>query len=137
KNICDTNVTNIKNIDYAFFLKQAAKWIKYNGCLPHDAFKVDHRAIGRGQYEGGIHIGYVEPNQHKLIIGWGWNQHELHDFEVLCGDYSQFKWHHSEGACRPQFFIPLKAGHESDGKELYIAKAHYNNEWRIGKAGQC
>ncbi|CAG8774188.1 9194_t:CDS:1, partial [Racocetra fulgida] len=79
KNICDTNVTNI---DYAFLLKQAAKWIKYDGRLPPEAFCVDNRAIGRGKYEGGIHIGYVDQHQHKLIIGWGWKQHELHDFEV-------------------------------------------------------
>ncbi|CAG8580341.1 5115_t:CDS:2 [Cetraspora pellucida] len=114
----------------------AAKWIKYEGCLPHGAFQVGNHAIGRGRFEGGMHIGYVDQHHHRLIIGWGSRQHELHEFEVLCGEHNQFKWHSCEGACRPQFFIPLKGGYEADGKELYIAKAWHDNQERIGKAGQ-
>ncbi|CAG8696512.1 10192_t:CDS:2, partial [Dentiscutata heterogama] len=114
----------------------AAKWHKYNGNIPHDAFRVGHCAIGRGDYEGGKHIGYIDPNRQRLVIGWGGRQVELHEFDILCGDHCQFKWHPCQGACRPQFFIPLKAGNEKDGKELYIAKAWHCDEERVGKAGQ-
>ncbi|KAF0545623.1 carbohydrate-binding module family 12 protein [Gigaspora margarita] len=117
----------------------AAKWCRYQGHTPHDAFRVGHHAIGRGNFEGGLHIGYIDQHKQRLIIGWGGKQHELHEFEVLCvpnEHHCQFKWNSCNGACRPQFFIPLKGGHESDGRELYIAKACHGGEERIGKAGQ-
>ncbi|RIA88841.1 hypothetical protein C1645_773857 [Glomus cerebriforme] len=117
----------------------AANWVRAErGVVPPNSFwEGDHpsHAIGRGHYNGGVHIGYVKQD-HGLVIGWGGNEVILPEYEVLTGDKSHFHWVHCSGPCRPHNFIPLKGGHEADYKELYIAKTHHHGKDRIGKAGE-
>ncbi|CAG8433727.1 10423_t:CDS:2 [Diversispora eburnea] len=112
----------------------AAKWIhSREGHIPPDAFRCHDKAIARARFKGGLHIGYVSHERRGCVIGWGGEEHCLPEYEVLTGDQSQFRWVKSSGQVRPQFFIPLKAGHEADhNQELYIAKIHNH----IGKAGK-
>ncbi|CAI2167936.1 10280_t:CDS:2 [Funneliformis geosporum] len=114
----------------------AAKWIAdSDGKFPANSFWEGDHAIGRAYFKEGLHVGYVVQGK-GLVIGWGGKEHIISHYEVLTGDKSHFHWVLCHGACRPQNFIPLKGGFESDGKELYIGRVSYNGKDRIGKAGQ-
>ncbi|CAG8657218.1 5025_t:CDS:10 [Acaulospora morrowiae] len=130
------NFTVSKEIPFGEDSKEATTWVRaHDGHIPPNAFHADFHSgqvIARAHFEGGIHVGYVEPSRGGCVIGWGGKEYLIHEYEVLTGDQNQFRWHECSGATRPQFFIPLKAGQEKDGKELYIAKAN----GRIGKSGK-
>ncbi|CAG8640536.1 9367_t:CDS:2 [Ambispora gerdemannii] len=125
----------------------AATWIPAsNGQLSPNAFNYYRQHIGRGDYEGGVHPGFII-NQ-GLHIAFRGKEIILKNYQVLsakiCGSLTsvdqaqdQFKWKAFHGEVRPQFNIPLKAGHEKDGKELYIARIRHGNDGYIyGKAGR-
>ncbi|GBC06202.1 hypothetical protein RclHR1_06690007 [Rhizophagus clarus] len=115
----------------------AARWVATcDGDVPPNSFWEGDHAIGRGWYEGGLHVGYVSEGHRGLVIGYGGREVVLREYEVLTGDKSHFHWVKCEGACRPQYFIPLKGGHEADGRELYIGRTEHHGKDRIGKAGQ-
>ncbi|GBC06204.1 hypothetical protein RclHR1_06690009 [Rhizophagus clarus] len=113
---------------------EAAKWVEASGGrVPPISFWEGDYAIGRGHFNGGVHVGYVDKDREGLVIGWGGKEEILKDYEVLTGDKSYFHWVERSGACQPQSFTPLKGGHEADGIELYIAKTKHNGKIKIGK----
>ncbi|KAG9294628.1 hypothetical protein G9A89_008107 [Geosiphon pyriformis] len=112
-----------------------------------NAFVYDGQHIGVGEYEGGLHPGYVT-NQ-GLHIGYGGKEVILKHYKVLSANIGgslsstaqaqdQFKWKAFHGEVRPQNNIPLRAGYERDGKELYVARFPHpaGHGWIYGKAGR-
>ncbi|CAG8660883.1 16173_t:CDS:2, partial [Acaulospora colombiana] len=90
---------------------QAAKWVKahdgHEDCTSDTLIRVDADALSVGAGKNIVSVN-MKCSRVIVIISHGINE------------------------VRPQFFIPLKAGHERDGKELYIAKS----SGHIGKAGR-
>ncbi|CAG8640529.1 9366_t:CDS:2 [Ambispora gerdemannii] len=115
----------------------AATWTpEGHGQFSANAFNYGGQHIGRGDYEGGVHPGFIT-NQ-GLHISYGGKEIILKNYQVLSAKIGgsltsvsqaqdQFKWKAFHGEVRPQFNIPLKAGHERDGKELYIARVRHGD----------
>ncbi|CAG8504064.1 1227_t:CDS:2, partial [Cetraspora pellucida] len=101
----------------------AARWEPsstiYNSHFPNDAFFNENgEAIGRGWYESSLQLGRVVIGR-GLIIGYGGKEIVLEDYEILCA----------------LWVVPLEAGHESDQRELYVARTLHNGHYIYGKAG--
>ncbi|CAG8605438.1 2807_t:CDS:2 [Acaulospora morrowiae] len=113
----------------------ASSWVESReGQIPEGAWYVGENAVGRGWYDEGLHVGYVVPGR-GLMIGYGGNEVNLRQYEVLRGDPAQYRWIGCQGPCNPRHFVPLYGGHEADGRELYIAKGWHNDREVTGKAG--
>ncbi|ORX93510.1 hypothetical protein K493DRAFT_338247 [Basidiobolus meristosporus CBS 931.73] len=91
--------------------------------------------IARQFYQGGLHIGKAAPHLKGIAIGYGGKEISLKDYYVLCGDARQLRWVECHGTCNPDNWRPIEAGHENDGKPLFIAKTRYDGGEHIGKVG--
>ncbi|CAG8553439.1 19837_t:CDS:2 [Cetraspora pellucida] len=107
-----------------------------NAHFPNDAFFNDNgEAIGRGWYESSLQLGRVVIGR-GLIIGYGGKEIVLEDYEILCGNFEYFQWIRRHGPYKPALWVvPLEAGHESDQRELYVARTLHNGHYIYGKAG--
>ncbi|CAG8701134.1 18709_t:CDS:2 [Acaulospora morrowiae] len=136
----------------------ASHWVESReGQIPEGAWYVGENAGGRGWYDEGLHVGYVVPGR-GLMIGYGGNEVNLRQYEVLRGDPAQYRWigwwvfvgircfridHVSVDnifAQIPTDLVKVLAIHDisfpyMDGRELYIAKGWYNGREVTGKAG--
>ncbi|CAG8820530.1 34584_t:CDS:2, partial [Gigaspora margarita] len=117
----------------------AARWVLSsiaNTHFPNDAFtNKNGEAIGRGWYESSLQLGYVVIDR-GLIIGYNGKEIILENYEILCGNDEYFQWIKCHGPYKPMLFIvPLEAGHESDQRELYVARTLHNDHYVYGKAG--
>ncbi|KAJ2361459.1 hypothetical protein H4S01_005252 [Coemansia sp. RSA 2610] len=117
-------------------------WVKAsNGYIPPNAVQSGVEADGkplflaRAPYQGGVHPGKV--GQHiqggGFSVGYGHKEHNLPDYEVLCGDASKLRWVKQEGALVIQGFVPVPVGHEETGEPLYAAKTLYEGSQQPGK----
>ncbi|KAK9760576.1 hypothetical protein K7432_015265 [Basidiobolus ranarum] len=91
--------------------------------------------IARQFYQGGLHIGKAAPHLKGIAIGFGGKEISLKDYYVLCGDARQLRWVECHGTCNPDNWKPIEAGHENDGKPLFVAKTRYDGGEHIGKVG--
>ncbi|CAG8696862.1 1676_t:CDS:2, partial [Dentiscutata heterogama] len=117
----------------------AARWESssiVNIYFPNDAFINENgEAIGRGWYESSLQLGRIVIGK-GLIIGYGGKEIILENYEILCGNDEYFQWIKRHGPYKPALFIvPLEAGHESDQRELYVARTLHNGHYIYGKAG--
>ncbi|KAK9768710.1 hypothetical protein K7432_000463 [Basidiobolus ranarum] len=91
--------------------------------------------IARQFYQGGLHVGKAAPHLKSISIGYGGKEINLKDYYVLCGDARQLRWVECHGVCKPDNWRPIEAGHESDGKPLFVSKTRYDGGEHVGKAG--
>ncbi|KAJ1946317.1 hypothetical protein FBU59_002057 [Linderina macrospora] len=91
--------------------------------------------VARAMYKGGLHPGKAGPHIQKggCAIGWGHDEINVSEYQVLVGDASQLRWVKQEGALSVQGFVPVQAGHEETGEPLYIAKTLVEGSQQLGK----
>ncbi|KAJ2312129.1 hypothetical protein H4R23_005259 [Coemansia sp. Cherry 401B] len=117
-------------------------WVKAsNGHIPSDALQSGIEADGkplflaRAPYQGGMHPGKVGRHIQGggFSVGYGHKEHNLPDYEVLCGDASRLRWVKQEGALNIQGFVPVPVGREATGEPLYAAKTLHEGSMQPGK----
>ncbi|KAJ2617454.1 hypothetical protein H4S08_000296 [Coemansia sp. RSA 1365] len=91
--------------------------------------------VARAIYKGGLHPGKAAQHIQDggCSIGWGHEEINVREYQILCGDASQLRWVKQEGALSIQGIKLVDAGHEESGKPLYIAKALYEGSQQLGK----
>ncbi|KAF8684083.1 hypothetical protein RHS04_01671 [Rhizoctonia solani] len=119
-------------------------WVLTKGNrIPQGAFQAGQESdgtplyVGRTFFEGGIHPGKVSPNFQKgCIIGYGGDEIEVEDYEILIADPRSVHWAEASGTCNPQYLgaQPVEGGREQNGP-LYIVQAPYKEGTHPGKTG--
>ncbi|KAI9292540.1 hypothetical protein K502DRAFT_332272 [Neoconidiobolus thromboides FSU 785] len=116
------------------------QWIKASGgMVPPTAVQGGREENGnplficRQWHKGGLHIGKVAPHLNGAYIAYGGKEISFKEYFVLCGDATQLRWIENKGKCLPQGWVPLEAGNEENGTELWIGKIRHENSEQIGK----
>ncbi|MCV6587689.1 MAG: DUF3421 domain-containing protein [Marinobacterium sp.] len=112
--------------------------IASNGNVPKYAVKAGHEANGEtlyaaiANYRGGVHPGKVRSAFKGANIGYGGREVCVKNYQVLV---AKGKWVKASGGEVPA--NALAAGHEADGKKLYLGRAHYKGGVHIGKVREA
>ncbi|ELU45096.1 pectate lyase domain-containing protein [Rhizoctonia solani AG-1 IA] len=111
-------------------------WVLTKGNrIPQGAFQAGQESDGTPLYVG--HPGKVSPNFQKgCIIGYGGDEIEVEDYEILIADPRSVRWAEASGTCNPQYLgaQPVEGGREQNGP-LYIVQAPYKEGTHPGKTG--
>ncbi|KAJ9067233.1 hypothetical protein DSO57_1001348 [Entomophthora muscae] len=89
--------------------------------------------VARHSYGGSLVIGKAAPHLNGMNFGFGGDEHHTHEYEVLIGDIRMVRWVPYSGCLTHCEYTPLKAGHEPNGQELFIAKARRGPGEVVGK----
>jgi len=93
--------------------------------------------ICRAFKDGGVQIGKAS-NVFKegAVIGYGNEEHQLGQYEILVGDMRGLKWVQTGNTLNVQslYATPVEGGYENDGTPLYVARAYHNGAKHPGKA---
>ncbi|ORX88770.1 hypothetical protein K493DRAFT_319211 [Basidiobolus meristosporus CBS 931.73] len=119
------------------------EWVYASGgSIPPNAVQGGYESDGRPLFiaryfhKDGLHIGKAAPHLKGINFGYDGKEHCKKEYYVLCGPASKLHWVQCEGPVNPTNWVPLEAGREADGKELFIAKIKYEGGEHIGKAGE-
>ncbi|OUM67164.1 hypothetical protein PIROE2DRAFT_5429 [Piromyces sp. E2] len=116
------------------------EWVKYNDNIPSQAVYIKNNSngysyvVGRTEYNGGIHCGYVNVDLEILYISYGRKVIKVFDnYEILIGPADRFVWKNINKNFISDDYEIVNGGRESDGDILAVAKCKYNNNYYIGK----
>lgn len=120
--------------------QQGLKWVKTSGRqIPEGAiqggFESDNRPlyIGRGYHKGSLVVGKAAGHLNGCLIPFGGKEVLLSDYHVLVGDADKLKWRECFGKLDISGWVPLEAGNEANGEELFVAKTFHKKSEVIGK----
>ncbi|KAJ1946016.1 hypothetical protein EC988_005627 [Linderina pennispora] len=92
--------------------------------------------ICRAYYRDGLHPGRAGRHLRTgASIGYGWQEVDVTECQVLCGQGARLRWVAQEGPLEINGFVPLLAGFEHTGEPLYVAKAVLGGAQQLGKCG--
>jgi len=106
----------------------------YQG-VPHEAVLAgrdsDGDAIyaGRASHNGDLLPAKIVPSKHKAYVAWGGEEHEKHQYEILCGSHYIWVSGHN-GSVPPN---AMATGKTRDGEVLYIGRGHHAGSLTPGK----
>ncbi|KAG8683114.1 hypothetical protein FRC08_014523, partial [Ceratobasidium sp. 394] len=126
--------------------QEPAHWVLTHGIqIPQGAFVggQEHDGtplyVARAFFEGGVHPGKVSPNFKKgAIIGWGGDEIEVENYEVLIANPQAVRWAESSEKFNIQSLgaRPVEGGYEADKTPLFIVQAPYKNGTHPGKTSE-
>jgi len=93
--------------------------------------------IARGPHEGSIQVGKYKAGDRHATFGYGHDEIQVNQFEVLIGAHSGVKWQRAKGKLELSELNgarPVEGGHEEDGTPLFIAHGEYKGNVIPGKA---
>ncbi|KAJ9058104.1 hypothetical protein DSO57_1015900 [Entomophthora muscae] len=124
-------------------LKKGLKWVKTSGrIIPEGAiqggYESDNRPlyIARGYHKGCLVVGKAAGHLNGCMIPYGGEEITLKDYHVLVGDAEKVKWRECYDKLEINGWVPLEAGNEANGVELFIAKTFYKNSEVVGKVSE-
>jgi hypothetical protein len=120
-------------------------WVLTHGkSIPSGAI-VTGQERGRNLYssrtfhEGALVVGKASEEFHKGgLIGYGDDEIEVDEFEVLVGDMSHLRWVSTSGRLNVASlgYRPVEGGHEKNGTPVYIARAPHKEATQPGKVSE-
>jgi len=93
--------------------------------------------IARAPHEGGIQVGKYKSGDKHATVGYGHDEIQVTQFEVLIGAHSGVKWVHAKGSLELSELNgarPVEGGREANGTQLFIAQGNYKGNIIPGKA---
>jgi len=105
------------------------------GGVPPEAVLAGHDSdgdpifAGRAPHAGDLLPAKIVPNKHKAYVAWGGEEHEKHEYEILCGDL--YQWVHASGGAVPP--NAMATGITSEGETLYIGRGEFEGSMTPGK----
>ncbi|KAF0512845.1 carbohydrate-binding module family 12 protein [Gigaspora margarita] len=90
---------------------KSIQWVtSQSGKVPEKAYIFHGKVIGRGVYNHGVHIGYIDTSEGGLIIGWAGCKVLLHKYQVLVAENVELMWIKISGRLQ---ITGVKAGSEN------------------------
>ncbi|KAI0229717.1 hypothetical protein L0F63_003509, partial [Massospora cicadina] len=89
--------------------------------------------VARGYHKGSLVIGKAGGHLNGCLIPFDGKEVHISDYHVLVGDATKLKWRQCVGKLEVDGWVPLEAGNEPNGDELFVAKTFYKNGEVIGK----
>ncbi|KAF8750832.1 Carbohydrate binding domain [Rhizoctonia solani] len=113
-------------------------WVLTKGNrIPQGAFQAGQESDGTHYTSVALSSRGNSPNFQKgCIIGYGGDEIEVEDYEILIADPRSVHWAEASGTCNPQYLgaQPVEGGREQNGP-LYIVQAPYKEGTHPGKTG--